>query len=333
MHDIAIIGSGPAGLSAALYGARAGRSILLFEGPVPGGQLTKTHDGENYPGRPRVGGSELVMSMREQLNDLIARDQAKIEIVSETVEDLTRMARGWTLNGTRHAKTVILATGSTPRRLGVPGEDEFENKGVSWCAVCDGMFYRGKDVAVIGGGNSALEEAIYLANICRSVTLIHRRDTFRADAMLQARLKTVQNIRLVLKAHVTCFDGDKDGLKGVGVISAGQNDMIDVKGAFIAIGHEPQSQLIWPFAEIDAHGYVVTAKGDHIYQTVAMRRTADGIGREPALGLHIAGDTGDSVYRQAITSAGTGCMAALDASRYIETMQALSSRPRSLVDA
>ena len=121
MHDIAIIGSGPAGLSAALYGARAGRSILLFEGPVPGGQLTKTHDVENYPGRPRVGGYELVMSMREQLNDLIARDQAKIEIVSETVEDLTRMARGWTLNGTRHAKTVILATGSTPRRLGVPG--------------------------------------------------------------------------------------------------------------------------------------------------------------------------------------------------------------------
>ncbi len=303
IHDVIIIGSGPSGYTAAIYAARADLKPLVFEGALEsGGALMNTTDVENFPGFPEgIMGPDLMANLRAQAERFGARI-----VTDDIVEaDLTGVVKSVTdSEGTVHrAKAVILAMGSGYRRLGLPGEDRLSGRGVSWCATCDGFFFRDKDIAVIGGGDSALEEATFLSRFASSVTVVHRRDELRASKIMIARAEADPKIAFAWNSAVASINGDQSltSLTLTDTITGEQRDL-PVQGCFIAIGHDPRSQLVQGQVETDAAGYVLVQPGST---------------RTNLSGVFAAGDLVDHTYRQAITAAGTGCSAALDAERYL----------------
>ncbi len=300
-----IIGSGPAGLSAAIYGARAGMEPIVVQGIQPGGQLTITTDVENYPGfRDVIQGPWLMQEMQAQAEHVGTR------MVWDTIIEVDLSGSPFRAIGDSGAiyegDTLVIATGAQARWLGVPGEQELGGKGVSACATCDGFFYRGKSVVVIGGGNTAVEEALYLTNHSQDVTLIHRRDSLRAERILQDRLFAHPHIKVVWNKKVEHFVGDPlaGGLTGVAVIDTvtGAQSEIATQGAFVAIGHSPSTELFKGGLAMDENGYLLVKSGTPMTAIP---------------GVFACGDVMDHVYRQAVTAAGTGCMAALDAERFL----------------
>jgi thioredoxin reductase (NADPH) len=301
VHDVIIIGSGPAGYTAAIYAARAQLTPLVFEGTQFGGALMTTTEVENYPGfRDGITGPELMDQMREQAlrfgADLRMEDvdQVSLEgpVKSVTVGDETYQARA-----------VILAMGAAARHLGVPGEDRLLGMGVSTCATCDGFFFRDQDIAVVGGGDSAMEEATFLTRFARSVTLIHRRDEFRASRIMLDRAKDNEKIRFMTNTQVLEVQGD-NRVTGVRLRNSvtGEESSLAVTGVFVAIGHDPRSDLVRGQLDLDSEGYVL----------VRDRTTSTSVE-----GVFAAGDLVDHTYRQAITAAGTGCSASIDAERWL----------------
>ncbi len=305
-HRVIILGSGPAGLTAALYNARADLRPLLLEGNQPGGQLTVTTDVENYPGFPDgVTGQEMMAKFREQA------ERQGTEIVTADVQKVDFSQRPFKVwvgedeNELHLAKTVIIATGARANYLGLESEDKLKNKGVSACAVCDGALFRNEDVAVVGGGDTAMEEAHYLAGLAKTVTLIHRRDEFRASKVMQERVLAHPKIK-VLRSHIVeeVLDVAKDTVTGLRLkdLKTGDVRTIDVAAMFAAIGHTPLTDLFKGQLETHPNGYLKVKPGSS-YTSVP--------------GVFAAGDVADWVYRQAVTAAGTGCMAALDAERWL----------------
>jgi len=309
VRDVIIVGSGPAGYTAAIYAARADLKPLVFEGAVTaGGALMNTTEVENFPGFPTgIQGPELMENLRAQAErfgaELVPDDVTAVDLTGE-------VKRVWTGDEryggrTEHsARAVILATGSAYRRIGVPGEDALSGRGVSWCATCDGFFFREQDIAVIGGGDSAIEEATFLSRFARSVTLVHRRDALRASKIMQARafadpkLSFAWNSRPV---EILGTEGKVSGLLLEDTVT-GEQRTLDVTGIFVAIGHDPRTELVKGQVDLDDAGYI----------TVAHPTT-----RTNLTGVFACGDAVDHTYRQAITAAGTGCAAALDAERYL----------------
>jgi thioredoxin reductase (NADPH) len=303
VRDVIIVGSGPAGYTAAIYAARADLKPLLFEGSVTaGGALMNTTDVENYPGFPEgIQGPDLMDAMRAQAERFGA------EIVTEdiTAMDLTGPIKTVTdgYGNTFSARSVILAMGSKYRNLGLPDEDRLSGHGVSWCATCDGFFFRDKDIAVVGGGDSAMEEATFLSRFARTVTIVHRRDSLRASKIMAARAAKDPKIRFAWNSAVTAIHGDSS-VTGVTLTDTvtGEPRELPVSGLFIAIGHDPRSELVHGQVHLDGEGYVVT----------------DGKSTRTNLpGVFACGDLVDHTYRQAVTAAGTGSSAALDAERYL----------------
>ncbi|MBY6367075.1 thioredoxin-disulfide reductase [Rhodococcoides corynebacterioides] len=301
IHDLIIVGSGPAGYTAAVYAARAELKPLVFEGTQFGGALMTTTEVENFPGfRDGIMGPDLMEQMREQAQRFGA------DIRTEDVEalDLTGDVKTVTVDGTVYsARAVILAMGAAARYLGVPGEQELLGRGVSACATCDGFFFRDQDIAVIGGGDSAMEEATFLTRFARSVTIVHRREEFRASRIMLERAKSNEKISFVTNAEVLEMQGDT-GITGLKIRDTvtGEERVLDVTGIFVAIGHDPRSELVRGQVDLDDDGYV----------QVQAPTTATSID-----GVFAAGDLVDHVYQQAITAAGTGCSASIDAERWL----------------
>ncbi len=305
-----IIGSGPAGLSAAIYGARAGMEPIVVQGLQPGGQLTITTDVENYPGfRDVIQGPWLMQEMEAQAVHVGTR------MLWDTITEVD-IAGGSPFrakgdSGDEYVgEVLVIATGAQAKWLGVTGEEALSGKGVSACATCDGFFYRGKKVAVIGGGNTAVEEALYLTNHSDDVTLIHRRDELRAEKILQDRLFAHPKITVVWNKRVEAFLGDPldGGLTGLKLVDTltGAESTFGCEGAFVAIGHAPATELFKGKLEMDANGYLIVEPGTP---------------KTNIPGVFACGDVMDHVYRQAVTAAGTGCMAALDAERFLATLE------------
>jgi thioredoxin reductase (NADPH) len=306
-----ILGSGPAGYSAAIYAARANLKPLLITGLEQGGQLMTTTEIDNWPGgREGLQGPELM----EQLREHVAR--LDVEMVSDQIVTADLTQRPFVLQGGSQrysCDALIIATGASARYLGLPSEQQFRGKGVSACATCDGFFYRRQRVAVIGGGNTAAEEALYLSNLAEHVTLVHRRDHLRAEKMLQeklmARTRDGGNISIIWEHEVAAITGNDSGVTGLRlrpVNPALPERSIDVTGVFVAIGHVPNTGIFAGQVELD-HGYIVVRGG-----------RSGGVTATSVAGVFAAGDVADSVYRQAITSAGSGCMAALDAEKFLD---------------
>ena len=300
-----ILGSGPAGLSAAIYAARAGLSPIVVQGIQPGGQLTITTDVENYPGFETViQGPWLMEQMTKQAEHVGAT------MMWDTIIDVDLSERPFRLTGDSGVNyvcdTLVIATGAQARWLGLESEVLLQGKGVSACATCDGFFYRGKKVVVIGGGNTAVEEAIYLTNHSHDVTLIHRRDHLRAEKILQDRLFAHPKIKVLWNQRVEQFvgAGDPAGLVGVDLVDTetGAASHIATDGAFVAIGHKPATELFAGHLPLDEDGYLLVEKGST---------------RTSVPGVFAAGDVTDKIYRQAVTAAGMGCMAALDAEKFL----------------
>jgi thioredoxin reductase (NADPH) len=302
VHDVIVIGSGPAGYTAALYTARAQLAPLVFEGTSFGGALMTTTEVENYPGfRDGITGPELMDQMREQAlrfgADLRMEDVESVSLDGPVKSVVTADGE------THRARAVILAMGAAARYLEVPGEQELLGRGVSSCATCDGFFFRDQDIAVIGGGDSAMEEATFLTRFARSVTLVHRRDEFRASKIMLQRARTNEKINFVTNQTVVSVDG-KDTVTGLRLRDnvTGEERTLAVTGVFVAIGHEPRSALVRDAIDIDPEGYVLV-KG---------RTTSTSLD-----GVFAAGDLVDRTYRQAVTAAGSGCAAAIDAERWL----------------
>jgi thioredoxin reductase (NADPH) len=306
VRDVVIIGSGPAGYTAAVYTARANLRPLIFEGAVTaGGALMQTTEVENFPGfADGVQGPELMEAMRQQAErfgaELVADDVIEVDLAADP-----KVIR--THERTVYARSVIIATGSQWRHLGVPGEDRLLAHGVSACATCDGFFFRDQDIAVVGGGDSAMEEATFLTRFARSVTVVHRRDALRASAIMQERAFTNEKVKFVWNAGIEEVLGDTSmtGLR-VRDVNTGEVTDLAVTGLFVAIGHDPRSDLFAGQIERDDEGYIL----------VAAPTTHTNVP-----GVFAAGDVVDHTYRQAITAAGTGCAAALDAERYIADLE------------
>ena len=305
---VLIIGSGAAGYTAAIYTARAGLKPLLVTGMEPGGQMTITTDVENYPGFADViQGPWLMEQMRDQALNVGTRMEN--DLITEV--DFSRrpfVAKGDS-GSVYTGDTVVIATGAKARWLGLESEKKFNGKGVSACATCDGFFYKNKDVAVVGGGNTAVEEALFLTNFCKSVTLIHRRDELRAEKIMQDRLFASEKVTIKWDNTVEEILGDEMGVTGVRLKNT-QNDStseIDVHGVFIAIGHDPATSVFQEKVKMDDEGYIITAPDS----------TATNIP-----GVFAAGDVKDKVYRQAVTAAGMGCMAALEADKFLAEHEA-----------
>jgi thioredoxin reductase (NADPH) len=301
VHDLIIIGSGPAGYTAAVYAARAQLTPLVFEGTQFGGALMTTTEVENYPGfRDGITGPELMDQMREQALRFGA------DLRMEDVDDvsLDGPVKAVTVGDeTYRARTVILAMGAAARHLGVPGEDRLLGMGVSTCATCDGFFFRDQDIVVVGGGDSAMEEATFLTRFASSVTLIHRRDEFRASRIMLERAKANDKIRFMTNTQVLEVEGD-NRVTGVRVRNSetGEESTLAVTGVFVAIGHDPRSELVRGQVDLDPEGYV----------SVRGRTTSTSIE-----GVFAAGDLVDHTYRQAVTAAGSGCSASIDAERWL----------------
>jgi thioredoxin reductase (NADPH) len=313
-HDrVLIIGSGPAGYTAAIYAARAGLSPRIVTGMEPGGQLTITTDVENYPGFAEViQGPWLMEQMQAQAEHVGAT------ITNDLIVEVDFTARPFRCTGdggdSYLADTVIISTGAQARWLGLPSEEKFKGFGVSACATCDGFFYRGKEVVVIGGGNTAVEEAIYLTNHAEKVRLVHRRDALRAEKILQERLLANPKIEVVWNSVLDAVLGEDDPLGVTGVrlknTVTGEASELTTDGVFIAIGHDPATAIFKDKVKMDAEGYILVDPGST---------------RTDTPGVFAAGDVVDKIYRQAVTAAGMGCMAALDAEKYLAEHEAQPS--------
>ena len=306
---VAVLGSGPAGLTAAIYAARAGLSPIVIQGIQPGGQLTTTTDVENYPGfREVIQGPWLVEEMQAQAEHVGTR------MVWDHISSVDLSRRPFRLtgdSGTQYfADALVIATGAQARWLGLPSEEHMKGRGASACATCDGFFYRGKKVAVIGGGNTAVEEALYLTNHSHDVTLIHRRDSLRAEKILQDRLFANEKIDVIWDSEVVEFvgGGDPEALVGLDIRNkrTGEVSRVEVEGAFVAIGHQPATELFKGQLDLDDDGYIIVEPGTT---------------KTSIPGVFACGDVMDKIYRQAVTAAGTGCMAALDAEKYLAAQE------------
>ena len=303
MREVIIIGSGPAGLTAAVYAARASLKPLLIEGLEAGGQLMMTTEVENYPGfRSGILGPELMAEMRAQAErfgtDIIQGDVSAIQLDSAPFTVTTN-------TGTHQSKSLILATGASARLLGLESEKKLMGHGVSTCATCDGYFFRDKPIVVVGGGDSAMEEATFLTKFASHVTLVHRREEFRASKIMQDKARANEKISFELNTIVEEIEGVDQGVVTAVVlrnINSGVVRNLDVEGVFIAIGHTPNTSLVHGQIELDENGYIVPQQGT----------------QTSVRGVFACGDVQDHVYRQAITAAGSGCMAAIDAERYLE---------------
>jgi thioredoxin reductase (NADPH) len=303
VRNVIIIGSGPAGYTAAIYAARADLHPLVFEGAVTmGGALMNTTDVENFPGFPTgIQGPELMMALRMQAErfgaELVTDDVVDVDLTGDV-----KLVR--TTDAEYRARTVIIATGSRYRELGLEHEKRLSGHGVSWCATCDGFFFRDQDIAVVGGGDSAMEEATFLSRFARSVTVIHRRDELRASKIMQQRAFANEKIRFLWDSEVVDIlgDGKVSGLV-VRNRKTGQVSTLDVTGVFVAIGHEPRTEMFAGQLDVDPAGYI---RVEHPTTQTSLP------------GVFAAGDVVDHIYRQAVTAAGSGCMAAIDAEKYLE---------------
>lgn len=300
---VLIIGSGPAGYTAAIYAARAGLTPVLYTGGQPGGQLTTTNDVENFPGYPEgINGPQMMMDLQKQAE----RFGTKVNYGLVTGVNFSSYPLEVTIDESRkvQAESVIIATGATAKYLGLPSEEKFANKGVSACAVCDGYFYRGKDVAVVGAGDSAAEEATYLAKMCTKVHLIVRREEMRASKIMQQRVINTPNIEIHWNTETDEILGDDAGVNGVRLVNnkTGEKKEIAVQGFFLAIGHKPNTDIFKGVLTMDEAGYV---------------KVKPGTTHTNVEGVFAVGDVADKVYRQAITAAGSGCMGALDAEKFL----------------
>ncbi|ADP71380.1 thioredoxin reductase [Rhodomicrobium vannielii ATCC 17100] len=311
-HRVFIVGSGPAGYTAAIYAARAMLKPLLIEGMQPGGQLTTTTEVENYPGFAEpIQGPWLMEQMRAQALHVGA------EIVQDLITSVDFSRLPLVLNGdsgtTYRAESVIISTGAQARWLGIPSEQHYRGYGVSACATCDGFFYRGKDVLVIGGGNTAVEEALFLTKFAKSVTVAHRRDSFRAEKILQNRLFSNPKVKVLWNTVLNEVVGNDNPKAVTGArlrdTVTGEATLLPMDGIFIAIGHAPATEIFKGQLDTTSGGYLVTAA----------KSTATNVA-----GVFAAGDVTDDIYRQAVTAAGMGCMAALDAERYLASLETLA---------
>ena len=301
MRQVVIVGSGPAGLTAAIYAARAGLKPLVLEGLQSGGQLTQTADVENFPGfADPIAGPALMEAMRRQAERCGAEFLLDEVLSVDLTGDVKKLAT--MMNGALEARAVILCTGASARWTGAPGEAAYRNRGVSACATCDGAFFKGKDVAVVGGGDTALGDALYLARICSSVTVVHRRDAFRAAKVMAERVRATPNVKVAWNSVVDEFLGDGKRLSALRLrdVASGATREISVSGAFVAIGHAPNTRLVEGQVALDTHGYVTADRG-----------------RTNLPGVFAAGDCADPAYKQAIVAAGAGAVAALEAERYL----------------
>lgn len=302
IHNTVIIGSGPAGYTAAIYASRAGLEPVLYQGGQPGGQLTITNDVENYPGYPEgINGPTMMIEFQQQaerfgtdirhgmVTDVKLNENPKKIIVDEKDEVL--------------AHTVIISTGASAKWLGLPSEDKFNSKGVSACAVCDGFFYKGQDVVVVGGGDTAAEEATYLSKICNKVYMVVRRDEMRASKIMQERVLKAKNIEILWNHETEEIMGD-EFVSSVRLVNnkTGEKKVLEIQGFFVAIGHKPNTDIFKGQLDMDETGYL---------------KVNPGTAKTKIKGVFVSGDAADKVYRQAVTAAGTGCMAALDAERYL----------------
>ena len=304
MENVVIIGSGPAGYTAAIYAARANLAPVLVSGMQPGGQLTQTTDVENYPGfESPVDGTLLVETMRKQAERLGVRVMMDEVEACQLSGDVKKVKTG--ISGEIEARAVIVATGASARYLGLDSEKKLMGKGVSACATCDGAFFKGQRVAVVGGGDTAMEDALYLSRMAERVTVVHRRDQFRASKIMADRVLASDKIDVVWDSVVEEVLGDGGQVTGLRLrnVKSGAFSEIDVQGVFIAIGHVPNTAFLSGQLETDAEGYIVA------------ERT-----RTSVPGVFAAGDVQDRFYRQAVTAAGSGCMAALEAERYIDSV-------------
>lgn len=306
VSNVLIIGSGPAGYTAAIYAARAGLNPVLYQGYQPGGQLTITTDVENYPGYPGgIQGPQMMRDFQEQAQ----RFGTVVRAANVTAVNLSTYPYEATIDDQHvvRAKSIIIATGAAAKWLGLPSEERLNGKGVSACAICDGFFFKGQDVAIVGGGDSAAEEASYLSNICRRVYMLVRKDKMRASDIMQKRILSRSNVEILWNTEVEEIIGESV-VEGVRIINnqTQVRKTLEIQGFFIAIGHKPNTALFAPYIDLDAQGYI---------------QTIPGTTQTNIPGVFAAGDVQDSVYRQAVTAAGTGCMAALDAERFLATQE------------
>jgi thioredoxin reductase (NADPH) len=297
-----IIGSGPAGYTAAIYAARANLSPVMYEGLEPGGQLTTTNDVENFPGYPEgVTGPAMMEDMKKQAQ----RFGTDVRFGLATAADLSQRPFKVTIDGNKliEAESLIIATGATAKYLGLESEEKFKGQGVSACATCDGFFYKGKDVAVVGGGDTAAEEATYLAGLCNKVYLIIRKDHMRASKVMQERVFNTKNIEILFEHNTKEVVGDMSGVNGVILTNGkGEDVKIDIHGFFLAIGHKPNSDIFKEYIDTDEVGYIITEPDST---------------KTKVPGVFACGDVMDPHYRQAVTAAGSGCRAAIDAERFL----------------
>ena len=302
-NKLIILGSGPAGYAASIYAARAGLNPIIIAGMQEGGQLTTTTDVENWPGdSDGLQGPELMDRMKKHAK------QFDVEIINDHINEVNLQEEPFKLKGTSEysCDSLIIATGASAMYLGLPSEKEYLGKGVSACATCDGFFYKDQEVAVIGGGNTAAEEALYLANICSKVYLVHRRDELRAEKILQDRIFARTNVDFIWNKVVNDFVGDEKGLNSLDLMSTidQSNHIIKADGAFVAIGHVPSTKCFQNEIKLDNEGYIEVREKGTTHTNID--------------GVFAAGDCVDKIYRQAITAAGMGCMAALDAEKWLQ---------------
>jgi thioredoxin reductase (NADPH) len=300
---VLIIGSGPSGYTAAIYAARAGLNPVLYTGGEPGGQLTTTNDVENYPGYPEgINGPQMMMDFQKQAE----RFDTDVRFGMVTSVDFSSYPHKAIVDEKHEitAEAVIISTGASAKYLGLESEAKYLNEGVSACAVCDGFFYKGMDVAVVGAGDSAAEEATYLANICPKVYLIVRRDEMRASKIMQQRVLNTPNIEVLWNSETEEVLGDEGGVNGARLLNnkTGEKSEIAIKGFFVAIGHKPNTDIFKDYLKMDDTGYL---------------KVVPGTSKTDVEGVFVTGDASDRVYRQAVTAAGTGCMGALDAERFL----------------